>query len=145
MSTPAPRYAEDDPDVGAHGWPEPRPRRPQQRPVPSGPSPKRRRSPRDFTWLGLAALGLALAVAAGIWYLSLERTAPPAELTVPSVVGLPETTAVQRLTTKGFNVRAVERPGAAKAGRVFQQRPSANSLFARGATVTIRVANGQTP
>ncbi len=145
MSTPAPRYAEDDPEGGTHGWPEPPPRRQQQHPVPAGPPPRRRRSSRDFAWLGPAVLGLVLAVAAGIWYLSLDRTAPPADLTVPSVVGLPETTAVQRLTTKGFNVRAVERPGEAKAGRVFQQRPSANSQLARGATVTIRVANGQTP
>jgi hypothetical protein len=144
MSTPAPRYAEEDPEPGTHGWPEPAPRRPQ-RLAPGGPSPRRRRSSRDLTWLGLAALGVVLAVVAGIWYLSLDRTAAPTELTVPSVLGLPEATAVQRLTTDGFNVRAVERPGDAKAGRVFQQRPAASSPLARGATVTIGVANGQTP
>jgi beta-lactam-binding protein with PASTA domain len=42
-------------------------------------------------------------------------------------------------------VRAIERPGDAPAGRVFEQRPGPLTTLARGATVTIRVANGRAP
>jgi len=142
MPSPAPRFAEDETVVREHGWPEPQRRRPPVRPT---PPPRRRRSPQDGSWLVLGALGLALGAAAAIWYLSLNRSSPPARLEVPRVVGKPEAVAVRQLTTKGFSVRAIEKPGNAAAGIVFSQRPAPASTIARGATVTIRVANGQKP
>lgn len=142
MSTPAPRHVDDDRPGEEHGWPQAHPR---QAPIRSAPPPRRGRSPRDFTWLALAALGLALGAAAVVWYLSLNRSSPPSRLTVPPVVGMREGAAVKRLTTEGFNVRAIERPGDAKAGRVFAQRPAPLSTLARGATVTLSVADGRKP
>ena len=144
MPTPAPRYAEEETLAEEHGWPEPRPRRRPAGPAPAA-APRPRRSPRDHAWVWLAILGLALGAAAAIWYLSLNRTAPPATLTVPRVLGRPEAAAVRQLTREGFNVRAVERPGNAEPGHVFAQRPAPFATLARGATVTIRVADGRKP
>lgn len=134
MSFPAPRYAEEETRPDDHGWPQPRPTR-----SPPPPSSRRR---RDRGWLLLAGLGLLLGLAAVGWYLSLGRSRAPATLTVPRVVGLDEGTAVRRLTSLGFDVQAIERPGAAKPGHVFAQRPQPRTKLASGATVTIRVAHG---
>jgi hypothetical protein len=153
MSMPARRYAEQETLVeegapeeetraDAYGWPQPRPRR---RPARPAAPPSRRHFPPDEAWVVLAILGVAAAAAAAIWYLSLDRTPPPSTLTVPRVVGLRERVAVTRLTREGFSVRAIERPGNAKPGHVFSQRPAPLARLARGATITIRVANGQKP
>jgi PASTA domain len=145
MPRPAPGYLEDDsPDDDA--WPRPAPRSQPVQPRPAAaPPPRRRRSPLDVAWLVLALLGLALAGGAALWYVTLNRTKPPSHLAVPPVVGLRELAAVTRLTSEGFGVRAVEQPGKAPHGVVFAQTPAANKTLARGATVTIRVANGQRP
>jgi hypothetical protein len=141
MSTPAPRYADDDSSREDDGWPEPRR---GDSPIQPAPRPRRRRLPGDLVWVVLAVAGLALGVVAVVWFLSLNRSSPPAQLTVPRVVGMKEAAAVRRLTTEGFNVRAIEGPGDAKPGHVFQQRPEPLKTLDRGATVTIRVANGRT-
>jgi beta-lactam-binding protein with PASTA domain len=91
----------------------------------------------------LALLGVAAAAVAGVWYLRLGSGAA-ARLSVPHVIGLTEQEAVHQLTTEGFAVRAVEQPAEASAGVVVAQRPSVNVRLARGAVVTINVANGQT-
>jgi eukaryotic-like serine/threonine-protein kinase len=136
MSTPASHYAEDESSRENDAWPEPR----RGSPIRPAPQPRRRRQPADFVWAVLAAMGLALGAVAVVWYLSLNRSSPPAQLTVPRVVGMKEAAAVRRLTTEGFNVRAIERPADAKPGHVFQQRPEPLTTLDRGATVTIRVA-----
>ena len=129
MPAPARRYDHAD-DLG---WPEPR------RSVRAAPPP-RGRARRDLGALWLALLGVALAVGACVWYLSLDRTAPPAHVTMPRVVGLREQAAVARLTHDGFNVRALEQTGPGRTGIVFAQRPAATATLPRGATVTIRVS-----
>jgi beta-lactam-binding protein with PASTA domain len=91
----------------------------------------------------LALLGVAAAAVAGVWYLRLG-SGVAARLSVPRVLGLTEQEAVHQLTTEGFAVRAVEQPAEASAGVVVAQRPSVNVRLARGAVVTINVANGQT-
>jgi hypothetical protein len=105
-------------------------------PAPVGQAPGRL---LDRAWLVLAVLGLALAAAAGIWYLRL-RPPPPAQLSVPRVVGLSESRAVSALTTEGFRVRAVEESSSSGRQVVTSQRPLAQTRLHRGATVTIHVA-----
>jgi hypothetical protein len=142
MSPAEPRFDEEETAGHGHGWPQPQGTR---QPARWSPPPRRRGSSRDVTTLALAGLGLALAAACAGWYLSLNRSSPPSRLAVPRVVGQREHAAVARLTTLGFGVRAVEEPGTAPAGIVFSQRPRARTILARGATVTIDVANGEKP
>jgi hypothetical protein len=141
MPRSAVHYVEDE-TLEQEAWPQPRSR---PRPVRTPPPPRRRqrRSRSDLVWVALALLGLAAAASAAIWYVSLNRTQPAAELTVPRVVGMREAAAVKLLTTDGFAVRAIERAGNAPPGVVFSQRPAARATLARGATVTIRVGNGR--
>lgn len=113
----------------------------QWEPPASQPS-RGRRSALDIAVIALVVLGLAAAVGAAVWYLQLRRSGS-AELSVPHVVGLSERKAVHELTTEGFAVRAIEKPAAVSAGVVFAQRPSVNTVLARGAVVTISVGNGQ--
>jgi PASTA domain len=131
MAMPAPARRHDPADDG--GWPAPRPS------VRAAPPP-RGRARRELGALWLALLGLALAVGAGVWYLSLDRTAAPAHATMPRVVGLREQAAVRRLTQDGFDVRALEQSGPGRAGTVFAQQPAATVTLPSGATVTIRVS-----
>ena len=142
MPRSAVNYVEDE-TLEQGGWPEPRSRpRPVRAPAPAR---RRSRSRSDLVWVALALLGLAAAAAAAIWYLSLNRAQPAAQLTVPRVVGMREAAAVKLLTTDGFPVRAIERAGNAPAGVVFSQRPAPRATLARGTTVTIRVGNGRKP
>jgi len=89
----------------------------------------------------LAALGLAAAAAAGIWYATLGPRSAPAKLRVPRVVGLRTGAAVRELTQEGLRVRVVEprtlRPGG---GAVVSQAPAPLTMVARGTRVTLRVA-----
>ena len=52
---------------------------------------------------------------------------------------VPETAAVQRLTTRGFNVRAVQRPGEAKAGWGLWRRGPAETQRGPGGTPPARL------
>jgi PASTA domain len=115
------------------------------RPRPAAPrrlAPAQRRSPRAAVSLWLALLGVAVAAAAGAWYLRLDRSGPALELTVPSVVGAPEGAAVRELTSQVFAVRALEGPSNGGQGTVVRQFPRPRTILARGALVTIRVATG---
>ena len=125
------------------GWPSAQVRRLPERVVPP-PAPPRRAF-LDVAWVALAVLGLAAAAGAAIWYLKTRSTPVATTLPVPRVIGVREQFAVAELTQSGFAVRAVEQPGNAKAGIVFAQRPAPDTVTKRGATVTIRVANGQKP
>jgi len=134
MSRPATRFAENEIAPYEDG-PEPNRRPPVRTVTPLRP----RRSTRDLTWVGLAMLGLVLGGVAVLWFLSLNRSSPPTRLTVPRVVGLSEAAAVKRLTTEGFDVRAVEPRRGTAVRVVVSQRPSASAELARGATVLIRI------
>ncbi len=125
------------------GWPSAPVRRLPGRPVPP-PAPPRR-SFLDVAWVALAVLGLLAAAGAAIWYLKARPAPLATKLPVPMVIGVREQFAVAELTQAGFAVRAVEQPGNAKPGIVFAQRPAPDTVTKRGATVTIRVANGQKP
>jgi eukaryotic-like serine/threonine-protein kinase len=61
---------------------------------------------------------------------------------VPNVVGDPQATAQSILSGDGFNVQVNTEAGppSATPGSVFQQQPSADSMQAKGSTVTIFVA-----
>ncbi len=142
-NVPEPAPTDDDSwEADAGGWPSVQVRRLPDRPV---PQPSRRRSLLDVAWVALAVLGLLAAAGAAIWYLKVRPAPLATTLPVPRVIGVREQFAVAELTEAGFAVRAVEQPGNAKAGIVFAQRPSAQTVTKRGATVTIRVANGQKP
>jgi hypothetical protein len=138
MPLPANRSYEDTVDDD-FGWPVPLAVPP--RPVRARP-PRRRSRPTPWPAV-LAILGVALALAAGVWYARLDRSGPPRTVAVPRVVGMQETAAVNRLRRLGFGVRAVLRSGNARPGHVFAQRPSPQTTLERGTTVTIDVANGK--
>jgi len=138
MSTPAPRLAEDRYPVDA-GWPYSRGPSVTVVPPPAGVAA------RDLTWAALALLGVVLGAVALIWFLSLNPSAAPAKAAVPSVVGMPEAAAVRRLTSDGFEVRAIEPRSGAARGAVVAQRPTPASRLRRGAIVTIRVTNASAP
>ncbi len=65
----------------------------------------------------------------------------PAQVTVPSVVGLSETNAVNALQAKGFVVEVQDQEvvDASKDGRVQSQDPAGNTQADQGSTVTITV------
>lgn len=145
VQPPAASYVEDD-DVREddHGWPHPARRTRPVSAYAARPTGRRRRSFLDYAWIAFAVFGLAAAAGAALWYLSL-RGAPPSVLTVPRVVGTKMNAAVRTVRERGFGVRVVEQPGPAHVNVVFSQRPAAGTRLDRGATVTLRVANGRQP
>jgi len=67
----------------------------------------------------------------------------PAHVTVPNVKGENEQTATSALQNKGFNVAVQQAPDSlAQQGTVVRQEPTAGSVAAKGATVTIFVSGG---
>jgi serine/threonine protein kinase len=68
-------------------------------------------------------------------------------ISVPSVIGDSQQTANQILTTAGFAVTVQQGSGPSQYpnGTVFSQQPNANSMSAKGSTVTIFVQNGASP
>jgi beta-lactam-binding protein with PASTA domain len=68
-------------------------------------------------------------------------------VSVPSVVGDSQQTANQVLTADGFavNVQQGSGPSQYANGTVFSQSPNANSMEAKGSTVTIFVQNAASP
>ncbi|SRR5579871_5206913 len=87
-----------------------------------------------------AALGVAAAAAAGIWYALLGPRTPPQELRVPRAFGLRESVAVHELTRDGLRVRVQEPRGLHGAAVVVGQYPFPQTTVARGSAVTLRVA-----
>ncbi len=71
-------------------------------------------------------------------------TAPAAQVAVPTVVGLPQTSALRRLRTAGLKGVVAYRTSAQPRGRVIQQRPAAGARASRNAEVQIVVSLGQT-
>jgi beta-lactam-binding protein with PASTA domain len=70
-------------------------------------------------------------------------TAPAAQVAVPTVVGLPQTSALRRLRTAGLKGVVAYRTSAQPRGRVIQQRPAAGARASRNAEVQIVVSLGQ--
>jgi serine/threonine-protein kinase len=67
----------------------------------------------------------------------------PADVRVPSLVGLPETVARQRLQMLGLTVGMVEvrRPGRARPNTILEQRPAAGVLLPKGGRVDLTIAD----
>ena len=108
--------------------------------APPPPEPPPARLLEDvWPWLGL--LGV-LAVAGLLVWLFVFRDNGHKGRTVPAVVGLQQQVAVQRLTSKGFSVRAVIGPAAKPQGVVISQAPGGGSRLDRGQTVVLHVSNG---
>jgi beta-lactam-binding protein with PASTA domain len=66
----------------------------------------------------------------------------PAETDVPSVVGLPEERAVERLAEAGLEVNRNEVPSEEPPGTVVAQSPAAGETVPRGTRVRINVSGG---
>jgi beta-lactam-binding protein with PASTA domain len=88
----------------------------------------------------LALLGIAAAAAAAVWYASIRHRTQSPETTLPRVIGMSQRAAVRELTHDGFRVRVVEPKGLGSGGVVVGETPLAETLVARGTTVTLRVA-----
>jgi serine/threonine-protein kinase len=67
----------------------------------------------------------------------------PADVRVPSLLGLPETVARQRLEMLGLTVGMVEvrRPGRGRPNTILEQRPAAGVLLPRGGRVDLTIAD----
>jgi eukaryotic-like serine/threonine-protein kinase len=69
----------------------------------------------------------------------------PASVTVPNVVGLSETRAMNELESKGFSVNETPAPNSTQpAGQVVRQSPGPGTAVTKGSTVTIYYSGGGT-
>jgi beta-lactam-binding protein with PASTA domain len=71
----------------------------------------------------------------------MEDTGPDVAV-VPTVVGLPQTTAEPRIRAAGFVARADRRRSGRAVGFVLRQRPLPGAVRVRGSTVRISVSAG---
>jgi beta-lactam-binding protein with PASTA domain len=109
-----------------------------RRAIPAPPSHRR----RAVNWglIALVVVTLFAVAAFGTNYLLDQRTQNG---TVPSVVGLSEDEATDRLTRAGFKVEKVPQQSREnQRGKVVNQEPQANADHPRGETVTIYVGSG---
>ena len=91
---------------------------------------------------GFGALLVVAALGAAALWLE-RREADPATSTVPSVTGLAEDDAVERLGRAGFTVSANRRPvDGTREGVVATQDPPGGAESSSGAIVTLRVSTG---
>jgi hypothetical protein len=65
------------------------------------------------------------------------------QVTVPNVLGLPQSEAVTQLTQAGLNSSVVLVPNAAPSGRVVSQAPGSGTKLSPGATVRLNVSKGR--
>lgn len=105
----------------------------EQRPVAAPPPPEREWWP----WLLL----LALLVIAGLLALFFVTRDGDRRASVPSVVGLQERQAVERVDDRGLVARVSRRPSAAPRGTVFRQDPQAGVELDRGDHVQLVVSS----
>ena len=74
---------------------------------------------------------------------TLEVGEETTQVEVPNVVGLTQDEAQEQLEDAGFDVRVEEATSAeVPAGDVIEQNPAADTVVAKGTTVTIRVSQG---
>jgi len=113
-------------------------------PPPPPPPPRRRVAlpPERNPWPWL--LALLLLVLGGILaaYLLSRDGDEPDRVAVPSVVGLPENTASERLRQEGFAVRASRQFSGREQGEVLRQDPGGGSEAPSGSIVQIAVSRG---
>ena len=91
---------------------------------------------RRRRWILLALL---VAVVAGLVAFALTR---PGTVTVPSVTGIPEPTATERLEAEGLDVDIDPVPSTAPRETVLEQDPIAGEKVDEGSTVTLSVSSG---
>jgi len=72
----------------------------------------------------------------------LDETPPPAQVTVPDVIGDDEATATTAIEAEGLVVSAQTKCSAVMAGDVFAQSPIGGTMVDAGSTVTIQVSSG---
>jgi eukaryotic-like serine/threonine-protein kinase len=94
---------------------------------------RRRRRRR---WILVAVL---VAAVAGLVAYALTR---PGTVTVPSVVGIPEPTATERLKAENLDVDINPVPNDSPRETVLEQDPIANAKVDEGSTVTLTVSSG---
>jgi serine/threonine-protein kinase len=70
---------------------------------------------------------------------------PPAKVSVPSVVGLNQRTAVRKLQSAGLGARIAYVASTNPAGQVVAQNPSPGSSVAKGSRVRLNVSVGPKP
>ena len=76
---------------------------------------------------------------------NIEDYLIPPKTTVPSVVGLPESEAVERLKDAKLNVNVVDVPSLEPAGMVVAQSQPPGASVPEGTAITINVSNGEIP
>ena len=91
---------------------------------------------RRRRWILLALL---VALVAGLVAFALTR---PGSVTVPSVTGIPEPTATERLEAEGLDVDIDPVPSTAPRETVLEQDPIAGETVDEGSTVTLSVSSG---
>ncbi len=91
---------------------------------------------RRRRWILLALL---VAAVAGLVAFALTR---PGTVTVPSVTGIPEPTATERLEAEGLDVDIDPVPSTAPRETVLEQDPIAGEKVDEGSTVTLSVSSG---
>jgi serine/threonine-protein kinase len=94
-----------------------------------------------FVLLGLAVVAV-FVVAALITMNLLKSPPPPAQVTVPRLIGMTEQAARANLTARGFTVGQVTRRTTTKPaeqGKVLGQDPAANAQVSPGSTVSLTV------
>jgi eukaryotic-like serine/threonine-protein kinase len=101
--------------------------------------------PKRSKWF-LAALILLLLVLAGLLFLLASNFSgsdePPAQVTVPNVVGQPVDAAEAALKAEGFAVTKVAENSDQPVNNVIKQDPGANEKVDEGATVTLTFSSG---
>jgi beta-lactam-binding protein with PASTA domain len=104
------------------------------------PPPSPPRGPLLWPWL----LVLLLLVAGGLlalWLLTRDDGKKSATaVSVPNVIGQPQSEAVARVNRRGLVARVVTKPSDISAGRVFAEEPGAGSRLARKSVVTLSVS-----
>jgi serine/threonine-protein kinase len=65
------------------------------------------------------------------------------QVSVPNVLGLPQSQAVADLTKAGLNSAVVLVPNSAPSGRVVSQSPTSGTTVTPGATVRLNVSKGK--
>jgi eukaryotic-like serine/threonine-protein kinase len=89
-------------------------------------------------WLLIALLGVILIAGIVIWYVTKSDSK-----SVPTVIGLRQDVAVNRMQADGFKVQITPQSNARAAGVVFGQNPGGGTSAGKGSTVNLLVSSGR--
>lgn len=106
------------------------------RPLPRPSRPKRPRLRRAIGWLSLIAL-----VAAALITIT-SRVREPERVAVPDLIGKSVQAAGRLADRDGFRVQVRETEGTQPAGEIIAQQPAPQTLYGRGAVITVSVSSG---